>query len=75
MVKVIKEGHPNSDPNKKMHCIYTATCPYCGCVFEFEEEDFPTVITGNFIRDLHCTCCSKALSIDHDVKTRIEYRE
>lgn len=36
MRRIIK---PGKDLNKKEHLIYTTTCPICGCVYEFEDED------------------------------------
>lgn len=35
MRRIIKPGKDL----KKEHLIYTTTCPVCGCVFEFEDED------------------------------------
>ncbi len=40
MRRIIK---PGKDLNKKEHLIYTTTCPVCGCVFEFEDEDCLTI--------------------------------
>lgn len=40
MRRIIK---PGKDLNKKERLIYTTTCPVCGCVFEFEDEDCLTI--------------------------------
>ena len=53
-IKIIKEGKTTK---------FTKTCPYCGCEFEYGQEDIK--INSNFsVYDTYviCPCCGKHLS-------------
>lgn len=58
MITIIKDGVKP----KKTKTIYKTTCERCGCVFEFEYEDFFAIERrpdGN--ATINCPCCDKII--------------
>lgn len=50
-IKIIKEGKTGK---------FTKTCPYCGCEFEYEQEDIK-VDSNEYSTYVICPCCGKHL--------------
>lgn len=50
MIKIIKIGHP----------VYRKTCPLCGCVFTYEDED---IYTCGSEMTIGCPCCNTSLKV------------
>lgn len=55
--------------------IFKATCPECGCVFEFEADDFETRVknlyanktfTNGYMGSVVCPYCNKEFSVHND---------
>ena len=69
MIKIIKDG---KKPKPK-RTIYKITCPYCGCIFEFDTSDLTIEKTPNGKRTIACPCCGRVLDIAYI--ENITYRE
>ncbi|MBP5470046.1 MAG: hypothetical protein J6Z11_12470 [Candidatus Riflebacteria bacterium] len=70
MIKIIKNGVKP----KPTRIIYKATCPHCGCIFEFEVSDLTIEKTLNGRRTITCPCCEMVLDIAYieNLSTREE---
>lgn len=59
MIKILKEG---KKPIKNK-IVYSTTCSWCGCKFEFEGEDCKAMDrTPNGRVLIICPCCGNAIS-------------
>ncbi len=59
MVQILEEGLPK----KKTKAIFTLRCPYCGCKFTCEKEDFHTISKElNGLHYIECPWCGNDIA-------------